>query len=98
MSDVLESRKCRNGELVICSTQDVEPYLDDNKRALNDFQRRRNETMRKVASIPVNVAYQWLKEGINVWNKEDHPKIQRMLNSPEYAYLRTSPGKIRMKA
>lgn len=53
--------------------------------------------MRYVAEIPNIVIEQWLKEGINIFDKNDAKKVQAKLNSNEYAYLRTSTGKMRMK-
>ena len=50
----------------------------------------------RVASIPMVVVLQWMKEGINVMNPtyEDQKKIKQRLNSPEYAYLRTRGGRL----
>ena len=53
--------------------------------------------MRKVAEIPAIVVEQWMKMGINIFDRNDAKKIQQMLNSNEYAYLRTSPGKCVVK-
>jgi hypothetical protein len=97
MSDIQERWKKEQGKIVICRTQDVQPYLEANKRARNDFQRRRNEGMRLVADIPNVVIEQWLKLGVNVFDKNDNKKVQQLLNSNEYAYLRCSPGKIAVK-
>jgi hypothetical protein len=89
--------QCRNGELVVRRRQDTTPILEHNKRVRNDFVSRRGENIRYVAEIPNIVIEQWLKEGINIFDKNDAKKVQQKLNSNEYAYLRTSPKKMRMK-
>lgn len=97
MSDITEQWKREQGKIVICRTQDVEPYLDANKRRRNDFQTSRKSAMRLVADIPNVVIEQWLRMGVNIFDKNDNKKVQQLLNSNEYAYLRTSPGKIAVK-
>lgn len=97
MNDFKEVWKKEQGKIVICRTQDVAPYLEANKRRRNDFQAKRNSSMRLVADIPNVVVEQWLRMGVNVFDKNDNKKVQRLLNSNEYAYLRTSPGKIAVK-
>lgn len=79
--------------LTVQRTQDVEPYLEENKAAYAETPSWRKfdnkHAFHKVASIPLIVAEQWMKEGINVFDKNDRPKIIARLNSPEYSYLRT---------
>lgn len=97
-TDIKTAIACRNGELVVKRTQDVEPYLERNKRERNEFQARRGSRMRKVAEIPNVIAEKWMRElGVNIFDQNHAPAVQRLLNSNEYAYLRTSPGKMRMK-
>jgi hypothetical protein len=86
-----------NGRIVVQRTQDVEPYLERNKRLRNDFQRRRNTHMRYVAEIPNVVIEQWLREGINVFDPNHAKAVQRKLNSNEFHYLRTSPGRMAVR-
>ena len=46
--------------------------------------------MRKVASIPLIVIEKWKRElGIDIMDKNDMPKIKKLLNDPEYRWLRT---------
>lgn len=96
-SDVSTVIRQRAGELVVKRVQDTTPYLEANKRELNNFQARRGARLRKVAEIPNIIVEQWLKEGINIFDKNDAKKVQQKLNSNEYAYLRTSPGKMQMR-
>ena len=88
-----------DGTFTIETFQDVEPFLEKNKRELQARveagRRHKVEDMRKIASIPNIVAEKWLKEfGINVFDKNDMPKIKKMLNHPDYAYLKTVPGRV----
>jgi hypothetical protein len=34
------------------------------------------------------------EEGIDIFKEEDWPRVQAKLNSEEFKFLRTSPGKI----
>lgn len=93
-SDVSTAIKARNGQVVVHRVQDVEPYLDANKAELRDFKPSKNR--RKVAEIPNIIVEQWLKEGINIFDRNHAQAVQRKLNSNEFAYLRTSPGKCKV--
>lgn len=97
MNDIREDWKYEQGKIVVCRSQDVAPYLEANRRERDNFQRRRNAPLRKVAEIPAVVAEQWMKMGVNVFDRNHAKKVQALLNSNEYAYLRTSPGKCVVK-
>lgn len=96
MSEIRETWKREQGKIVICRSQDFAGYLDRNRREKAAFQRRRNTTRRKIAEIPLIVVEQWLKMGVNIFDKNDNKKVQQLLNSNEYEGLRTSPGKCRV--
>jgi hypothetical protein len=89
-----------DGKLVVARTQDVEPVLEANKRRMNDApglksgQVYQDEVFNKVASIPMVVVEQWMKEGIDIFNPDHADAVNRKLNDPEYRYLRTLPGKL----
>lgn len=95
-TDLQTAIKAHSGQLVVKRTQDTTPYLEANKRARNDFQPRRGARMRRIAEIPNIVVEQWLKQGINIFDRNHAKKIQQLLNSNEYAYLRTSTGKCKV--
>lgn len=79
-----------NGDrLIVKSTQDVESILNHNRMLQNDKSLTRTKEMRHVASIPNIVVEQWLKEGINIFNKEHWQRAKKRLNDPDYKYLRT---------
>ena len=48
----------------------------------------------KVASIPLGLAEQWMREGLSIYRREDRPKILQRLSSIEYQHLRTAPGRL----
>lgn len=79
------------------TVQDVEPLLDRNKELASHDDRGwvgRDKWMRRVGSIPPVVQLLWLNEGIDIYKKEHWPAIARKLNDPEWAYLRTAPGRL----
>lgn len=77
------------------NTQDVEPILDANKRLYNDGDGYTpSRDYRRAASIPLIVVEQWLREGVDVYNRDHAEEVKRRLNSSEWAYLRTAPGRL----
>ena len=85
-----------DGKWGIESIQDVEPILDANKALfnLNDGYTPSRE-FRRAASIPNIVIQQWItKHGVDIHNPDHWQAVKRLLNSSEYAYLRTAPGKL----
>lgn len=76
---------------------DVAPVLDHNKALQNDGTGGYSPSreLRRAASIPVEVQMKWLcEEGIDVMNPDHWPAVRRKLNSNEYLYLRTAPGRL----
>lgn len=76
--------------------QDVEAILDRNKQLANDGDGySKSRELRRVASIPLVVIEKWLnEEGINFFDPNCEAVIRRKLNSQEYQYLRTAPGRL----
>jgi len=77
--------------LVVKTTCDVQPVIDRNKELANSWDGWVDEahTMRLAAQIPVTVAYKWLQDyGVMVGRREHWPAIRRLLNDPEWRYLR----------
>ena len=87
-------------KIVQHSVQDIEPLIELNKKEFNkDYIHGGVETretgMRKVASIPLVIVEKWRKEyGIDMMNKDHWPKIKKLLNDPEYRFLRTHESNI----
>lgn len=104
LGEVLTEITCKNGELVVKRTQDVEPILEANKAKMAEASSwrpyatvgRKDRGMREVADIPNVVAEQWMREGLNIFDPSPdvQRKIAQKLNSNEYRYLRTHPGKV----
>lgn len=85
-------------ETYIEEVQDVQPYLERNKRLANDADYRANgikESWWHAASIPNAIITKWLREfGVDVYNRDHWPRVKRLLNDPDYRYLRTGTGRL----
>lgn len=87
----------QNKTTTIGYSQNVESILSLNKEMAKDLDRgytSADKTMRRVASIPVVVQLQWLKEGLDLYNKDHWSGIAKKLNDPDWRYLRTAPGRV----
>lgn len=71
------------------------PILEENKRlqTMNDGYSPSRD-IRRVASIPKIVVEQWMKEGVNIFDRNCRAEIKRRLNDPENLWLRTAPGRV----
>lgn len=105
-SDLSTEMRAEQGKLVVKRTQDTTPYLEANQREYNEApdwrpyaSGKKDKCMRKVASIPMIVIEAWMKEGVNIFDPspEMQKKIAAKLNSNEYRYLRTFPGRVGYK-
>lgn len=85
-----------DGTLTFERVQDCDPILDANKALQNDGDGYSpSRELRRVASIPNVVIEKWLnEEGINFFNPDHWSAIRRKLNSNEYLWLRTAPGRV----
>ena len=76
------------GESSVRYSQDVEPLLDDNRRAANDNKGKMGD-MVHVASIPAIVQMKWLVEkGVDVLNPDHKQAVAKLLDDPEWRYLK----------
>lgn len=85
-----------DGSVTYAMGQDVEPLLDRNKAMANHNDGYTpSREMRRVASIPFAL---WMKvkseQGIDLFDPDNKDALVRILNDPDYAYLRTAPGRI----
>jgi hypothetical protein len=104
VDDMQTKITCKNGELIVQRTQDVTPYLEENKRQISEAPtwrpyaqtRRRKSPLRKLAEIPNIVAEQWMREGINIFSPDPamQKRVREKLDSNEFQYLRTFPGRM----
>jgi hypothetical protein len=86
----------QDGTFTVHSEQDVEALLDRNKAMAthNDGYSPTRE-WRRVASIPMILINKWLQEeGWNALDPQCAHKVAEKLNSSEYMFLRTAPGKL----
>lgn len=83
---------------IIAETSDVESAVEYAKAKAGSEQKSREGKKKgwwHVATIPVGVQYKWLRDhGVNIFDKNHKAAVERLLNSPEYRYLRTAHGRI----
>jgi hypothetical protein len=81
--------------LIVKGTQDIEPILRWTHE-LRSLGQRGNETKlhKHVAEIPLVVAEQWLKEGLNIFDKNCEKDLKRKLNDPDNKFFRVWQGRI----
>lgn len=85
--------------VLIREHDNVEPVLDANKAQFNDGTMKAHgmkESFLKVASIPMIVIEKMRNEhGVDVFSDDPDQKkrLMKLLNDPEYRYLRTASGK-----
>ena len=98
-TDVLLDRSDR--KIIAVTTQDVGPILDRNAELR--AQPQRGDFGRHVASIPNVILVRWLNEeyargrtGLRLYSREFDEIIQRKLQDPDWAYLRTDGVKHRV--
>lgn len=80
------------GNVVIEKVQDHTEWIARN-RAIRDTATG-YESFRHIGFIPDSLIMEWRKEGIDVFNKDDMPKVIAKLSSQEYQLLKTTEGKI----
>ena len=76
------------------SFQDTQRLLDLNKEAQNHCDPYNGERdVRMVARIPLIVIAKWRNElGVDYWNPDHQDKIDELLNSADWRWLRTDGG------
>ncbi len=71
--------------------QDVQPIIDANKEADNHGGAPKGDLWH-VASIPVVVQLKWLTEkGVDVHNPDHKQAVAKLLDDPEWKYLKRMP-------
>jgi len=85
-----------DGSLALRWSQDVEPVLVRNGRLRDrDDGYSRSRELRRVASIPAVVQLAWIRRyGADPLAKGNEALLRRLLNDPEWRYLRTAPGRV----
>lgn len=71
-------------------SQDVESIIEANKRRQNEELNRKSEFWH-VADIPITIQMEWMtKHGVDIYNPNHTPGIKRLLNDPDYRWLKCS--------
>jgi hypothetical protein len=85
-----------DGSLIVHREADVEPLLEANKAlATSGDGYSPSRELRRAASIPMIIIEKWRNElGVDVFNPDHKEAVRRLLNSSEYLYLRTAPGRL----
>jgi hypothetical protein len=81
------------GGLIEKRTQDVQPILDANRALANEGRGfSASGDMKRVATIPLIVVEQWLKEGFDIYDPGNSAALMRRLRDGQWSKLRTSEG------
>lgn len=85
-----------DGKYSCVSVADCEPILDRNKAmATHNDGYSPSRELRRAASIPLILVHKWLlEEGWNAFDPACADKLKAKLNSADYQYLRTAPGRL----
>jgi hypothetical protein len=85
-----------DGTFALQRTCDVTAAIEANKelrKSGDGYSPSRD--LRRVASIPVAVQFEWLRRyGADPLAKGNEALLRRLLNDPEWAHLRTAPGRV----
>ena len=82
------------GEFAIEHVENLQPLLDSNKRLQQEDHSIRDE-FRLSARIPATVYYEWRnKYGVDLFNPNHKEGVKKLINSPEYKYLKTTNRRI----
>lgn len=75
---------------------DVSPVLDASRVEQNDQRQgySASRDLRHVARIPNIVILKWLQMGVNFFDPNDRSKIRKLLNDPDWRWLKTVPGRV----
>jgi len=93
LTGITETFEATDEGFQIHTSQDCTPIVEANKakQSMGRAYYAADKDMWRVASIPISVQYKWLtEEGIDVWDQNHWPAVQRKLNSNEWRYLKTA--------
>jgi hypothetical protein len=92
------------GEITIARTYmgHADPFaqLEKNKQEQidNPKNQTKDKTFRKVASIPLAVVEMWTAiYGVDPTAKGNEPLLNRLLNDPDWRWLRTDTGRVKLR-
>lgn len=87
-----------DGTVSYRAVQDNDPILDRNKaEATHNDGYSLTRELRRVARIPMQLLYHWMAtEGWDPFDPANSHKLAQKLNSNEFEFLRTAPGRLGM--
>lgn len=81
--------RLHDGDWVYETIQNTAPIIEANKWN-QSFNPIGNVPMKRVASIPLIIIEKWRNElGVDYWNPDHQDKVDALLNSSEWQWLRT---------
>jgi|TARA_R100000322_G_scaffold120266_1_gene77903 mannosyltransferase OCH1-like enzyme len=81
-------------EMAIEHIQNIQPLIDSNKKLQQEDHHIKDE-FRLSARIPMTVYYEWKnKYGVDLFNPNHKEGVRKLINSPEYRYLKTTNRRI----
>ena len=81
-------------EMAIEHIEDIQPLIDSNKKLQQEDHHIKDE-FRLSARIPMTVYYEWKnKYGVDLFNPNHKEGVRKLINSPEYRYLKTTNRRI----
>ena len=81
-------------EMAIEHIQNIQPLIDSNKK-LQQEDHHIKDDFRLSARIPMTVYYEWKnKYGVDLFNPNHKEGVRKLINSPEYRYLKTTNRRI----
>ena len=86
-----------DGDVTLNTVQEVDPFIESNRAAYNNYGAKltfgkAGEGVR-VASIPLTVWENWMKETNGAIQKDDK-LLKKYLNDPDNKYFRTTPTRV----
>ena len=83
-----------DGMVILGSEADITPVLEQNKALQNhdDYSKQGiKDSWWHYATIPMIVIEKWKNElGVDVFNKDHAKRVKKLLNDPQYRYLKTT--------
>lgn len=86
-----------DGRLFLRHAQNATPIVECNKASQNNGRSAwgADKDMWRVASIPNVVVIEWMNQhGVNFYDDNHWPRVVALLNSSDYAWLRSGGGRL----
>lgn len=85
-----------DGHYALEHTADCAALIEHNQALANNADGYSpSRELRHVATIPAIIQLRWRElYGVEVWNRNHWPAVKRLLNDPDWRWLRTAHGKL----